>query len=110
MASSNSPPLPYWLSGIFNTMQRFYDAPSAATREALLIVLEGYLAAVVGGLKAPVALPGGMQEVSRPDEWWRGQLREVVARFVAIPCPERLQNVHEIASQYMVHAVKQNSR
>lgn len=103
-------PLPYWLSAICNTRERFYEAPGAATKEALLVVLEGYLAAIMGGLEAPVGLPGGVQDTSRPEDWWREQLREVVGRFVVIPCPERLQNVQEIASQYLAQAKKQNSR
>ncbi|WP_150430207.1 hypothetical protein [Dechloromonas sp. CZR5] len=109
MASSDSLSLPYWLSGVFNTVQRFYDAPSAVTQEAIFVVLEGYLAAVMGGLEAPIALPGGVQ-VSRPDDWWRQQLREVVARFVVSPCPSGLQNVREITNQYMGQRMKQNSR
>lgn len=109
MATSDSLPLPYWLSGVFNTLERFYDAPSTTTQEALFVVLEGYLAAVMGGLEAPVALPGGVRD-SRLDDWWRQLLREVVARFVVIPSPMRLQNVREITSQYMGQRMKQKSR
>ena len=97
---ASAPAYPYWMSAIGSRSYAFQDRPSKATKEAMMIVLEGYRDAYIQGMALPVTAPAVRQETSSKAEWWELQVSEAVTMFRLNPTQERLGNVETVADSY----------
>jgi hypothetical protein len=101
MNARSNPAFPYWLSAIDSRSYAFQARPSKATKEALLIALEGYRDACTQGMSVPVTAPAVKQEASSKAAWWEMQVQEAVTMFRLNPSQERFDSVGALADQYM---------
>lgn len=101
MYLDSAPAYPYWLSAIGSRSYAFQERPSKATKEALMIVLEGYRDAYIQGMALPVTAPAVRQETSSKAEWWELQVSEAVTMFRLNPSQERFDNVGTVADSYL---------
>lgn len=95
-----------WLSYLGTLRYAFLEKPSEASRNALLVGLEGYQVAASRGMSPPAYLPAAEGRAGNYREWWELQMQEAIKPFLGSPSASRLEAVKSVTLQYIDFSTK----